>query len=155
MVEQGPTGKDEQTALQVGASSWHQPGRALESVSCREQATGKSNKSLRNSTVQFTHGLPSIISKLCQTDVLKMGGNHKRRGTLSGVSTSVVARGRTNKQQKAEQVWCDVSHLSVKTLRSDKGPTPETNFFAAFHHPEQLHTLLGRQNTTTIPQQVH
>ena len=224
-----PTGRDEQTALQVGASSWHQPGRALGSVSCR--ATGKTKKSLRNSTTQFTHGPPSIISKHFQTRELKMGGNYKRGATLFGASTSVIipwvpevpptedrvrvrvslsrpntptqipveyppcqqfwlgkretearltpspprsglatscsrsqpeflaaeseeplaprvqqlTRGRKKKHQKPKPVWCDVSHLSVKTLLSDKGPT---------HHPK-LHTSLGRPNTSTILQQLH
>ena len=89
-VEQGPTGRDEQTALQVGASRWHQPGRALESVSCREHATGKSNNSLRNSTVQFTHGPPGIILKHFHTRVRKIGGDYKRGTTLFWAPISVT-----------------------------------------------------------------
>ena len=56
-----------------------------------------------------------------------------------------LTRGRKKKQQQQnpKPIWCDVSHLSVKTLLSDKGQT--------LHHPK-LHTSLGRPNTSTMLQ---
>ena len=99
--------------------------------------------SLRNSTAQFTHGPPSIISKhlaklaYCRWAVI----TNEERHCLGRRSQQKREGGKKNSKRRTKSgVLRVVSHLSVKTLRSDKRPTPQTYFLEAFQTEHQYNT---------------